>query len=241
VAHLEAEHRKTRKTVIKVATLRRALASLVTVANLAKVTPNPFHKVLPKVTSENDSDDIDEYSDSDIKVIRKNLHKLCEEDRLLVRLLACTGMNRDEAFQIKKEYVLDGIRYCEIGTKSGARKRRVPFPADLLPHLPAKIDRPLFKGRQDSLTKRIGAFMSDIGVINDSDGRKISPLHSFRHRAATRIRLAYPASDELLYAIGGWARGKKNSSRTYGTFPISVLKEAIDKIGFEGQRRASRS
>ncbi len=60
-------------------------------------------------------------------------------------------------------------------------------------------------------------------------------MHSFRHRAAQRLRRAI-ADEALREAIGGWADGKKKTSRKYGNkhgrgFPIKMLKEAIDKIG----------
>jgi hypothetical protein len=62
-------------------------------------------------------------------------------------------------------------------------------------------------------------------------------MHSFRHRAAQRLRAAI-SDESLREAVGGWANGKtKKSSRKYGNkhgkgFPLSKLREAIDRIGF---------
>ena len=100
-----------------------------------------------------------------------------------------------------------------------------------------KIAKPLFTGRKDNAGKRLTKFLTDIGVVNEKDGRNIAPAHSFRHRAKKRLRLATD-DEELRNALGGWSSGKKNSGTKYGTkdddkgYPMTVLKEAIDKIGF---------
>jgi integrase len=154
---------------------------------------------------------------------------------LLLRIVATTGMRRGEAFEIASEQVEDGIRYCTVGTKTAQSLRRLPFPKDLLPHLPKKITGPLLTGRQDSAGKRLRAFLEEIDIINENDGRDIAPMHPFRHRAKNRLRRAVPDA-ELPDAIGGWTDGKKNSGRRYGNkhgkgYPIKVLKKAIDTIG----------
>jgi hypothetical protein len=62
-------------------------------------------------------------------------------------------------------------------------------------------------------------------------------MHSFRHRAAQRLRAA-GVPEDVREAVGGWANGKKKkTSRKYGNkhgagYPLSRLKEAIDCIGF---------
>ena len=165
-------------------------------------------------------------------LIRANLHKLDRHDQLLLRLVASTGMDRGEAFSIAGERIENGIRYCLIGTKTEARPRPIPFPEIVLEHLPKKITGPLFTGRKDSASKRITKFLEGIGVKGvDSDGRTLAPFHSFRHRAATKLRQA-KVEPELRYAIGGWKDGNKpNSGWKYGDWPMPDLKEAIDKIG----------
>jgi hypothetical protein len=123
----------------------------------------------------------------------------------------------------------------------------LPFPADLLPYLPPKITGQLIPGRMDSAGKRLGKWMVKIGIAGITDPDKAddldkadldkAPMHSFRHRAARRLRAAVP-DEALREAVGGWANGKKKkTSRKYGNkhgagYPLSVLKEAIDKIGF---------
>jgi integrase len=230
----------------KSATLRRRMVPLVATVNLAidegKLSFNPFMGVVPV---SDDEDERDAFNDDDMKLIRANLHQLSANDQLLVRVLATTGVRRGEAFEIDREEIENGIRFCTIGTKTPQSLRRIPFPADLLPYLPAKITRPLFPGRMDSASKRLrkwlsgerltpdGPFVGGIG-INDPDK---APMHSFRHRAAKRLRAAVP-DEALREAVGGWANGKKKkTSRKYGNkhgagYPLSVLKEAIDKIGF---------
>ncbi len=222
---------------LKSTTLRRYMVPLIALTNLAidegkHAGINPFVNCVP---DRDDEEERDAFSDDDMNLIRANLHKLSSQDQLLVRVLATTGMDRGEAFSIASEKIEGGIRYCEVGTKTAHRPRRIPFPKDLLPYLPKKITGPLITGRMDNAGKRLQAWLTDIGVITD-DGRLIAPMHSFRHRAKNRLRLA-TKDNELRDAIGGWTTGKKNSGRKYGNkhgagYPIAVLRKTIDKIGF---------
>lgn len=225
----------------KSATLRRRMVPLVAAVNLAisegKLTFNPFSACVPIVDDEAERDAFDE---SDMKLARENLHQLSASDQLLVRLVATTGMRRSEAFAIDREEIEDGIRFVTIGHKTGASVRRVPFPADLLPFLPAKITGQLIVGSPGAASGRLAAWMSNIGIAgvgrDDEDTNK-APMHSFRHRAAQRLRAAVP-DEALREAIGGWAGGsRKKQSRKYGNkhgrgFPLAMLKSAIDAIGF---------
>jgi integrase len=235
---------------IKSATLRRRMVPLVATVNLAidegKLTFNPFSSVVPIRDDEDERDPFDEH---DMKLIRANLHKLDKNDQLLVRLVATTGLRRSEAFSIDREEIEDGIRFVYIGKKTPQSRRRVPLPADLLPYLPPKITGQLVPGRMDSAGKRLGKWMFEIGIpgipdpdITDKDDKAPgeldkAPMHSFRHRAANRLRAA-GVPEDVREALGGWANGKKKkTSRKYGNkhgagYPLSVLKKAIDKIGF---------
>jgi integrase len=234
VKHLEDEADEP----LKSATLRRKMVPLIATVNLAikdskHVGVNPFVGCVP---DRDDEEERDAFTDDDMKIIRANLDKLDANDQLLLRIVATTGMDRGEAFSIAGERIEDGIRYCEVGTKTAHRLRRIPFPKDLLPYLPKKITGPLLAGRKDGASKRLRKFLEDIGIINDRDGRNLAPNHSFRHRAKNRLRRAVP-DVELRDTIGGWTTGKKNSGRKYGNkhgagYPISVLRKAIDKIGF---------
>jgi integrase len=216
----------------KSATFRRRMVPLVAAVNLAidegKLKFNPFSSV---VADRKDEGEREAFDDDDMKLIRANLHLLDPNDRLLLRVLATTGMRRGEAFEIDGEKTEDGIRYCVVGTKTPQSLRRIPFPKDLLPHLPKKITGPLIIGRKDSASKRLREFLREIG-IKDPDK---APMHSFRHRAAQCLRRAI-TDEALREAIGGWADGKKKISRKYGNkhgrgFPIKMLKKAIDTIG----------
>jgi integrase len=228
IAHLEEQA----GGEIKSATLRRRMVPLVATVNLAidegKLTFNPFSGVVP---DRDDEDEREAFDDADMKLIRANLHLLSKTDQLLVRLLATTGMRRGEAFEINREQIENGIRFVTIGTKTPQSLRRVPFPVDLLPYLPPKITGQLIPGRMDTAGKRLREWLTEIG-ITDPDK---APMHSFRHRAAQRLR-AGGIEESLREAVGGWANGKKKkTSRKYGNkhgkgFPLSMLKKAIDKI-----------
>lgn len=223
----------------KSATLLRRMVYLIATVNLAirdskHVGVNPF---VSCVVDRDDEVERDPFNDNDIKLMKANLHKLSEQDQLLLRVLATMGVRRSEAYQIASEETENGIRNCVVGADKGMARHRIPFPKDLLPHLDKPITKPLFTGRADNAGKRIREWLTDIGVIDDKDGRDIAPAHSFRHRAAQRMRAANILED-VREAIGGWANGKgKKVSRKYGNkhgagYPISVLRKAIDRIGF---------
>ena len=107
-----------------------------------------------------------------------------------------------------------------------------PFPKDLLPYLPKKIAGQLITGRMDTAGKRLKKWLHEIGIKDPDE----APMHSFRHRAAQRLRAA-GIPEDVREAVGGWANGnKKKTSRKYGNkhgagYPLAVLKKAIDTIG----------
>jgi integrase len=223
VAHLEEQAGGEDK--IKRATLRRKLVPLIATVNMAikdgKLTFNPFVNC---VSNHNDSERRVPFDDADMILIRDNLRQLSESDQLLLRLLATTGMRRGEAFEIDQEQTEGGCRFVIVGTKTEQSRRRLPFPADLLPYLPAKIAGPLFTGRKDSTTKRLIAFLRKIGI---TDPNKVP--HSFRHRAQDRLRAA-GVPEDMRWALLG--HEKRTVASGYGKgFPVPMLKEAIDKIG----------
>jgi integrase len=210
----------------KSTTLRRKMVPLIAMANFAiaegALTFNPFAGCVKLL---GDADRRLPFDDDDMKLIRDHLHKLDPSNQLLVRVLASTGMRRGEAFQISSEAKENGVRYTVIGTKTEASQRRVPFPAELLPYLPAKITGPLFRGSKEAATLRIGRWLRKIRIAN-----KAKVLHSFRHRAQDRLRAA-GVPEDLRWAILG--HEKKTIASGYGKgFPVPMLKDAIDKIGF---------
>jgi integrase len=211
---------------LKSATLRRKMVPLTALVSLAIEEGkhkgiNPFAGV---VQDRGDADRRLPFDDDDMALIRANLSRLSDEDQLLLRLLATTGVRRGEAFQIDREQTEGGVRFCVIGTKTEASRRRVPFPAELLDHLPAKITGPLFSGRADAASKRLAGFLRDIGI---TDAAKV--LHSFRHRAQDRLRAA-GVPEDVRWAVLG--HEKRTIAAGYGKgFPVPMLKEAIDRIG----------
>ncbi len=67
--------------------------------------------------------------DADVELIRKNRHVFKEREWQLYALCASTGMRREEAYQINREYQEDGIRYVIIRYgKTEQFTRRVPLP-----------------------------------------------------------------------------------------------------------------
>ena len=166
------------------------------------------------------------FTDDDMKVIRDNLDKLTASDQLIVRLLATTGMRLGEAFHIKEEFIERGIRYVKVGTKTKSSKRRVPLPAKFLPYLPQTIKGPLFSGSAHNASTRLNPWLREIGITDEA-----KVMHSFRHRAADRLRTALCRPD-IRHAILGHEDKGEGAAAEYGEgFPVTVLKRWIDKIG----------
>jgi integrase len=210
----------------KTATARKKVGWLVAAVNLAisdgKLKFNPFVGVVPELDDEQARLPLDA---ADIKAMKANVGSLSPSDQMLIRLLACTGMRLSEAFEISSEARERGVRYTIIGTKTDQSKRRVPFPAGLLPHLPAKITGPLFEGHAKAASKRLARFLTDCGI---TDKRKV--LHSLRHRAQDRLRAAGCPEDQRWAILG---HEQKTVAASYGAgFPVPMLKKWIDKIGF---------
>src|SRR5437879_2295687 len=118
----------------------------------------------------------------DMKAIKSGLDRLDASDRVLLRLLACTGMRLSEAFEIDGQATEKGIRYVIVGDKTEQSKRRVPLPAGVLAHLPKALKGRLFAGTVAASSKRLNRFLRDAGI---ADTRKV--VHSLRHRAKDRL------------------------------------------------------
>jgi integrase len=223
VAHFESRG-------LKSATIAKKIGWLNAACNLAikegRLKFNPFASVVPK---RNDKQRRLPLTDADMKEVKRNFARLGESDQLLVRLLASTGMRLSEAFEIDSEEKERGVRYVIVGHKTEQSKRRVPLPADVLPHLPKKITGPLFARDRadpsDAASKRLNRFLDDCGI---TDGRKV--IHSLRHRAQDRLRAAGCPEDVRWVLLG---HEKETVAAGYGVgFPVSMLKKWIDKIGF---------
>ncbi len=238
IAHLEASGLKSatirRKFVYLVATVERAIVE-------GKLTFNPFAKLASV------GDDVLRripLSDEDMALCWANLDKLSASDQLAFRLLAASGMRLGEVFEIgtviekviKRKGQPDktiryvngtevekGVRYCVAGTKTKNSTRRVPFPASVLPYLPAQITGPVLEGDSDGTSSRLNAWLRDIGI---DDPAKV--VYSLRHRAKDQLR-AEECDEKIAEAIFG--RDKVTMGDKYGVgYPMTVLKKWIDKI-----------
>jgi integrase len=213
-------------TGIKSATIRKKIGWLTAAVNLAigegRLTFNPFSSIVPDRGDKQERLPLD---DADIKNVKHNLDRLDANDRLLFRLLAVTGMRLSEAFEIDREMKERGCRYVIVGSKTPQSKRRVPLPAGVLSSLPKVIKGRLFDGTEAAASKRLNRFLNDIGIV---DPRKV--VHSLRHRAQDQLR-AEGCPQDIRWAILG--HEEKTVAAGYGEgFPVTLLRQWIDKIGF---------
>jgi integrase len=219
VQHFKDDGNKSATVAKKLGWLRAAVRLAIKEGQLQF---NPFAEVVAE-----DDDELKRkpLSDADIKICKKNFGNLSASDQLLFRFLATTGARLGEAFQIDGEQTERGVRYCIIGTKTSQSKRRVPFPAGLLPYLPKKIAGALFTGDTAGASKRLNRFLDECGLTDPS-----IVVHSLRHRAADRLR-AYECPIDIRRAILGHEDG--SVSEGYGEgFSVKLLRKWIDRIGF---------
>jgi integrase len=215
-------------------TVAKKLSHLCAAVNLAidegKLTFNPFANIAPKA-----DDGIIRLplGDDDMALVRSHLHELREEDQLLWKWLAMTGMRLEEPFQVSDEYKENGIRYVIVGTKTTTSKRRVPLPDALLSSLPAKIEDTLFTDTPETAAKRLRYFLKRLEISHDSkrgtgDPRKV--VHSLRHRAKDKLR-AVRCPLDIQYELLG--HEVKTVASGYGRgYPVAELKDWMEKIGF---------
>jgi integrase len=211
---------------IKSATVKKKIGWLTAAANLAikegRLKFNPFSSIVPK---RDDKQTRLPLNEADIKAVKSNLASLDSGDQVLFRLLAATGMRLSEAFEIDGELTERGCRYVIVGKKTEQSLRRVPLPAGVLTHLPKSIQGRLFAGTEAAASKRLNRFLNDCGIV---DPRKV--VHSLRHRAQDRLR-AYECPQDIRWALLG--HEEKTVAAGYGEgFPVPMLKQWIDKIGF---------
>jgi integrase len=228
VAHFVGDDPKNPK--VKSATVRKKIGWMTAACNFAikegHLKSNPFSGIVPKAK---DADRRLPLSDADIAECKAKLDTLSDADKLLLRVLASTGMRLGEAFQIDGEGTENGVRFVTVGSKTDQSLRRVPLPADLLPHLPATIRGPLFPAgasTSNSTSKRLMIFLRhDCGI---KDPAKV--LHSLRHRAKDKLRAAGCPLDVQYELLG---HETETIAAGYGCgSPVPLLKNWIDRIGF---------
>ena len=208
----------------KSATVAKKISHLRAAVNLAmdegKLTFNPFSNVVPK---RDDAEDRLPLTEEDMMLVRENLHRLSDEDRLLWIWLATTGMRLSEAFEATEEFREDGVRFIRIGTKSNASYRPVPIPDAVLRLLPSKIKGPIFTDTAKNAGKRLNRFLDKLGI----DERKA--VHSLRHRAKSRLE-SLGCPEGVQYKILG--HSDKNVGSRYLHVGVAQRKAWLDKLGY---------
>lgn len=190
-------------------------------AKKARISFNPFLGVIAHLGQ--DATRKRPLSNEDLEKIDKNIDRLGREERLLYLICRHTGCRRGEAWQIS-ETMEKGLRVIWFGSKTEQSVRRIPLPEGLLPHLPSKINGPLFEGHPKIVGKNLNRAFRRFGIEDES-----KTLHSFRHRAQDRLRTER-CPEDIRWAILG--HEKKTVAEGYGDgFAMAVLKPYVDAIG----------
>lgn len=223
----------------KSGTIRKKISRLAAAVNLAiddkKLRFNPFTKIVPDL---DDATEREPMPEEDVKRIRENEHTFDDREWLLYLLCETTGMRREEAYSISRDYVESGIRFVIVGKKTKQSKRRVPFPDAVIPYLPDRITQPLFspdlitreerKKDLKNLGREVLRQMKRIGITTPG-------LHVLRHRAKDRLRAAGITHEQQEELLG---HEKPTVADSYGKgYRVPMLKEWIEHIGYGAEHR----
>ena len=216
------------------ATVAKKIGHLRAAANLAlddrKIEFNPFERVMPKYNKRNSRRFLD---DDDMTLIRTHLSKLSDDDQLLWKMLAYTGMRLGEPFHITEEFRENGVRYVKVGSKTDTSIRRVPIPTELLRHFPERIQDRVFPGKPEIAGKRLRYFLRKLSISYDQKrgtGDRKKVIHSLRHRAKDKLRSLGCPRDIQNEILG---HDKRTVSDHYGVgYPIEKLLYWVDQISY---------
>jgi integrase len=226
VAHYAAKGLKSASIHKRLVRLNAAVRFAIKTGKLPTTMINPFSAVVSDVGK--DAVEKVRLDDADIAACRQNLDKLRAEDQLLFRFLCSTGARLGEAFQVVDEESAMGVRFCEVGTKTKASHRRIPFPDCLIPYLPPVIAGRLFKDDPGAAGKRLNQWLHDDCGINERDpqtGEYIKTAHSLRHRAIELLDEA-----EIPDNVSRRLFGHTKDPHDRYSKAIVVLKKWVDKI-----------
>lgn len=192
----------------------------------------------------------DPLTEADMDKVRANLHLFTDEQRLmwvwhasssirpvgLYSIAACEWEDGEDA-ETGNRYRTRFVRIRKDKNKFGTRSLPIPQAvldlkaADGTPLLPDRIQGPLFSTPRPQLLAEINRVLDKIGVLRDTDNKRVKTLYSCRHRAKDRM-LTRGASSDMRKAIMGHAR-EIQAHDLYGHgFPMWQVKLWIDKIGY---------
>lgn len=206
----------------KTSTIQAKIASLNAAFNLAvkenKIAKNPFSSLKISVGAE--SDKRLPIEDDDLVKMRGQYPNMTKQDIFVWRLLCLTGMRLDEAFQISEIKTENGCDYFIVGSKTDSSLRRVPVPAPLTKDF---ANHSKLEGTSAACSKRILRAMRNAGICENK------VVHSLRHRAKDRLRIAECPTDIQLQLLG---HEIKTVASGYGTgYPVNVLAKWQKFIG----------
>ena len=186
------------------------------------------------------SDEWQPYTQSELRKIF--LHEWSEQDRLLLSLVATTGMRPSEAGNLTWERFNDteqeGIRYFtlkdtpfeRVRVKNRGSARDVPLHPDL--KLPKRATGRLFDYKQDE----DGRCGTEIGHQLNPVLQRLVPhpyksMRSFR-QTFKKIMRAAKVSEEVHDFMTGHRQGDSASRKNYGGMDIEVMFEALSTCDF---------
>ncbi|WP_437871746.1 tyrosine-type recombinase/integrase [Methylorubrum extorquens] len=205
---------------------------------------NPFASLISKKLIANRADEVEgeSYSEEEMAIVRADLDNWRDDARLLWVLCATTGMRAGEAFLIKGERTIEGVRCVNLRPtlkgetiKTPQSKRWLPLPKQVLPFIPSRIEGPLFERSQSAVLHWVNRRLAKLGLARQDSAKS---LKSLRHRAVERLNTARNSKGmsvpvKVPEQITGHAlEGVHNKKYFKKRDSMPVLKEWIDLIGY---------
>ena len=202
--------------------------------------PNPFQRCCQ---IRDDKERREPLTEDEVAHVEANLHRYRPHVVLAWKLLLHTGARPSEMIRLhtKSEFYENGLRCVHIVKpsrfavpdtrrvrgKTKTSERRIPWPTEVIPFLPIKIEGPLFGDRDsDDLSNDLNDMLRELKIATRENGKV---AYCLRHRAKDRLR-ATGVLGEYHDAILGHT--KRTVADDYGKgFPMLWLHEWMQGIG----------
>lgn len=186
----------------------------------------------------NDTEKREEFTLDELRTLAGACRQMADDRRFIISMILDTGARLGEIVGLRvSDVFLDApVPYIHIrpfkgrSLKTTSSERRVPLVGEALWAAKRAVEGkdlsgPLFPDygpeKGDSASNALNKWLREhLGIPKT--------MHGLRHTMRTRMRVA-AIPEEIQNRIGGWTEGA-SVSRGYGSFPLELLKEHLEKV-----------